>query len=69
MYLYDQEKPAPDLKWVFHCMWEELTFQSLGALERRHMDELHALMDVYGLEPQLESRAEGSYGDADHEGA
>jgi hypothetical protein len=68
-YLYDQEKLALDLNWVFHWMWDEPTFQSIGALERRHMDELHALLKVYGLEPLLESKAEGGYGHDDHQQA
>jgi hypothetical protein len=68
-YLYDQEKLALDLNWVFHWKWDEPTFQSLGALERRHMDALHALMKGYGLKPLLESKAEGGYGEDDHQRA
>ena len=50
-YLHDQEKLALDLNWEFQWMWEESMFQTLGALERRHMDELLTWMNAHGLTP------------------
>ena len=66
LYLHDQEKLALDLNWEFQEMWDEPIFLSLGALERRHMDELFVLMEIYGLEPLVTTRTEGEYGDGDH---
>jgi hypothetical protein len=65
-YLHDQEKLAMDLNWDFQWMWEESIFQSLGAMERRHMDELLTWMSAHGLTPLVTSRSEGAYGDDDH---
>jgi len=69
LYLHDQEKLALDLNWTFSWKWDEPIFLSLGASERRHMDELYALMEVYGLEPLVNTRSEAVYGADDHEKA
>jgi hypothetical protein len=65
-YLHDQEKLAMDLNWEFQWMWEESIFQTLGAMERRHMDELLTWMNARGLTPLVTSRSEAVYGDDDH---
>jgi hypothetical protein len=65
-YLHDQEKLAMDLNWDFQWMWEESIFQSLGAMERRHMDELLTWMSAHGRTPLVTSRSEGAYGDDVH---
>lgn len=65
-YLHDQEKVALDLDWDFLWIWEDAVFQNLGALERRRMDELVALMAEYGLEPSITGTSQGVYGEDDH---
>lgn len=65
-YLHDQEKLAMDLNWEFLWMWDEPTFQQLGALERGQMDELLAWMRGHGLQPLVTSRSEAVYGDNGH---
>lgn len=65
-YMHDQEKLALDLNWEFQERWDEPIFQSLGAMERRHMDELLVLLDAHGLEPLVHTGTEGVYGNNDH---
>lgn len=66
LYLHDQEKLALDLNWEFLEKWSDPVFQSLGALERSHKDELFVLMKRYGLEPLVTTGTEGEYGIAEH---
>lgn len=69
LFLHDQEKLALDLNWEFLERWNDPVFQSLGALERGHKDQLYLLMSGYGLEPLVTTLTEGEYGIAEHTNA
>ena len=65
-YLHDQAKLALDLNWVFMQRFYDPAFQSLGGMERAHMDQLLVLLRDNGLEPLVESRSASVYGVGEH---
>jgi len=68
-WMYDQEKLARDLANKFLSRWGDPEFLTTAAAEQRHMDELLAVMNLYGLDPLIQTDTDGEFGDERHSDA
>jgi hypothetical protein len=55
LFMREEEKLARDVYNFLYTTWSQPTFQNIAASEQKHMDEIKALLDRYGLaDPALE---------------
>jgi hypothetical protein len=65
-WIYDQEKLARDLNRKLFEDWEDQNFSNTAVANQRHMNELEATMNHYGLNPPAYSDQAGTYRDEEH---